>query len=286
MATTVAAAFEELKQNLEITGLQTETVSTRQQEVRGAMENGFDVLDSYLSGSYSRSTMISPLGDADIDVFVVLDPKYYQQYTPGGLLNEVRRVLRLRYPRTPDINPDGQAVTIRFDDFNVDVVPGFFRKGGGYLIPDTTAGAWIPTDPKEHQRVVTAANSKHEGALVPLIKMMKGWNRAHGGYIRGFYLELMTMNVMNGLSIPDFPTGIRIALNKGREAIKFLIPDPAGYNDQVRGLRGIGVDAAVSLFERSFDLAREAQGFEQYGYGRTAHEKWRELFGDYFPAFG
>ena len=74
MATTVKQAFETLKKNLEITGLQAETVSTRQQNVRKAIESELVVLDSFLTGSYSRNTMIAPLAGTDIDIFAVLDP--------------------------------------------------------------------------------------------------------------------------------------------------------------------------------------------------------------------
>ena len=64
MATTIQQAFAQLKQNLEITGLQATTVSTRQQSVRAVMEAELIVLDSFLTGSYSRNTMIAPLAEA------------------------------------------------------------------------------------------------------------------------------------------------------------------------------------------------------------------------------
>src|SRR5690606_36563009 len=72
MATTIDEAFRKLRTNLEITGLQESTVSTRQQRIRGLLEADFTVLDSFLGGSYRRSTMIAPLGEADIDIFIVL----------------------------------------------------------------------------------------------------------------------------------------------------------------------------------------------------------------------
>lgn len=65
MVTTISTGFQKLRENLEITGLQKTTVSERQQNVREAMEKDLEVLDSFLSGSYSRFTMIAPLGEAD-----------------------------------------------------------------------------------------------------------------------------------------------------------------------------------------------------------------------------
>ena len=68
MATTVTRAFEQLKRNLEITGLQRSTVSTRQQNVRADVEAEMKVLVSFLTGSYIKHTMIAPLSKVDIDI--------------------------------------------------------------------------------------------------------------------------------------------------------------------------------------------------------------------------
>src|ERR1700730_12322470 len=99
MATTISQSFLQLKSNLGISNLQNSTVSTRQQNVRKVMDAGMTVSDSFLTGSYSRSTMIGPLKDADIDVFVVLDASYYHNYNgqnggQAGLLDAVKRTLR------------------------------------------------------------------------------------------------------------------------------------------------------------------------------------------------
>ncbi len=181
MATTIQGGFEQLRANLEITGLQSSTVSTRQTNVRDAVERGFKVLTSFLAGSYARSTMIGPLKGADVDIFVVLDPKYHSENTPAGLLQKVRDALKQTYPTTPSISPNGQAVTITFTDFQVDVVPAFYRIGGGYLIPNSNTGGWIATDPTVHATVLTEANKAHNGDLVPLVKMIRGWNRVSSG---------------------------------------------------------------------------------------------------------
>lgn len=286
MATTVAAAFATLKRNLEITSLQAETVSTRQSEVRDAMEAGLSVLDSFLTGSYAKNTLIAPLARADIDIFIVLAPEYYQRYSPRDLLVETRKVLRLRYPRTPEISPDGQAVTIEFNDFKVDVVPSFYRNGGGFLIGDADKGQWIATDPKVHLDLMTRANSQHSGNLIPLIKMLKGWIRTEGGVLRGFYLELLAVGALNGVTISNFPSGIRWLFDKGRETVRYTIQDPAGFGDQVRGLRGVSVEQAVALFEGAYRKAILAEALERRGLVREAIETWRSIFGDYFPAYG
>jgi tRNA nucleotidyltransferase (CCA-adding enzyme) len=72
--------------------------------------------------------MIAPLSQADIDIFIVLHPGYYRADGQTALLNSVRDALRVTYPKTPRISRNGQAVSINFTDFAVDVVPAFNAK--------------------------------------------------------------------------------------------------------------------------------------------------------------
>src|SRR6266545_714194 len=117
MASTIPAAFAGLLKNLELTTLQATTVSTRQQNVRDAVKNDLSVLDDFLVGSYRRSTMIAPLKTADVDVFLVLDPKHYAANGQASILDATRRALLKTYTKTPRVSRNGQAVTITFTDF-------------------------------------------------------------------------------------------------------------------------------------------------------------------------
>jgi hypothetical protein len=288
MARTIKGGFADLSANLEITTIQKSTASTRQQTVREAMEKGFTVLDSFLAGSYARSTMTAPLSESDIDIFVIIDAGYWATYNdaPAAMLESTRKVLLQSYPTTPKIKPDGQAVTVTFADFIVDVVPAFNRRGGGYLIPNT-AGGWIQTNPTAHAEVLTAQNKWHGGNLVPLVKMIKGWNRSSGGSCSGFYLELMTTDILNSVTISDFSSGVRFVLDKGREKIKYKQRDPAGLGDGwINGLKKGTVEQAVARFARAYELAVQAEALASTDRMADAVDRWRSIFGDYFPAYG
>lgn len=294
MATTIPQGFLKMKQNLEITNLQAETVSTRQTRIREVLEAGLTVHGSFLTGSYSRNTMIAPLKEADVDVFFVLDAKYYYNYNDGqnggqaGLLDLLKRTLRKTYTRTPDISRNGQAVSIRFDDFMVDVVPGFNRQGGGYLIPNSLTQSWISTDPKRHVELMRASNVAHGGDLVPLVKMIKGWNKSISEHFRAFHLEVLALGIFNNVTISDFPSGARFYFDKGRELVAQKNPDPAGYGDDVgRYISGrAAVDEAVGKFQLAYDRAVKAEDYGRRGNIQNATDMWIKIFGDYFPAYG
>ena len=287
MATTVTSAFQILRQTLEVTGLQASTVSTRQQNVRNAVSAEMTVLSSFLTGSYARHTMITPLSEADVDIFMVLDPVHYEQDGHTRLLDKLKRVLQKQYPTTSAIGRDGQAVTIRFSDFAVDVVPAFNRSGGGYLIPDTIAKRWMSTDPTVHTRVMADANTQSGQMLVPVVKMIKGWNRVINSAFDGFYLELAAKDIFANVTITDFPTGVRFFFDKGRQKIRYKISDPAGYGDLINPLRSVStVDDAVSRFQTAYDRAIKAERLAGEGKTQYAVEEWRKIFGTYFPAWG
>lgn len=293
MAKTIPESFKIFRSNLEITDLQTETVSTRQKHVRAAVENSLEVLDSFLSGSYSRHTLIAPLKKADIDVIVILASKYFSNYDgqnggQAGLLDLLKRVLKKTYSKTPDVSRNGQAVTIQFTDFVVDVVPAFKRKGGGYLIPNSITHTWLSTDPKQHVQIWSEANKAHSGDLVPLIKMLKCWNRSANEFLQSFHLETMVLQILNGVTISDFSSGARFFFDKGRAYVAKKNPDPAGYTNDVGGYLNSPerIKAAVGRFETAHTRALKAEELASRGLISEAVNTWRLVFGDYFPAYG
>lgn len=287
MATTIPASFAKLSQNLEISELQAETTSTRQKNVRAALEEELHVLDSFLTGSYIRNTLISPLKEADIDIFIVLNSKYYEQNGQASLLDKVKRVLLKTYPNTPKISRNGQAVTITFTDFVVDVVPAFNRRGGGYLIPNSSENIWISTNPKVHVTLMSDKNRAHNGDLVPVIKMIKGWNKTIDSAFVSFYLELLALDIFENVTISNHWTGVRFFFDKGREQIRYKIDDPAGYGGKINGLRNCRTMAdAVGRFETAYDRAIRAEEYAKKGNISSAADEWKKIFGDYFPAYG
>ena len=179
-------------------------------------------------------------------------------------------------------------MTIQFTDFAVDVVPAFNRQGGGYLIPNSMTQTWLSTDPKKHVEIWSTANQSHNGDFVPLIKMLKAWNRTTSTFLRSFHLETMVLQILNNVTISDFPSGARYVFDKGRNYVTKKNPDPAGYGDDVGGYLNTEekVKNAVSRFETAYTRALKAEDLANRGYVSEAINMWRMVFGDYFPAYG
>lgn len=287
MATTITSGFATLKTNLEITSLQSSTTSSRQQAVRDNVAKEMTVASSFLTGSYMRSTMIAPLADADVDVFLVMDPSYYSQDGQASLLDKVKRALAKAYT-TSQISRDGQAVTIKFTDFWVDVVPGFNRSGGGYLIPDTIRKTWISTDPTKHVSQWAMLNGARDGRFVPLVKMLKCWNRAHSLKLRSFHLEALAYDCFQYIPISDYPTAVKHFFNTAKSKVANGVLDPAGYGGNVGAYLDTTTkrDEVTSRLAAAYDKATEAIDLAGQYKIESAFAKWRIIFGDYFPAYG
>ncbi|SRR5258708_10184763 len=289
MAKTINQGFQGLKSNLEITGLQETTVSQRQQNVREALVRDLAVIDDFLTGSYRRSTMIAPLAKADIDIFCILSSSLFTDYQYQGqanLLDRVKRVLQRAYNTTFDISRDGQAVTIAFTDFKVDVVPAFNRQGGGYIIPNSISRQWIPTDPKKHIELWSQANRSHMNDLVPLIKMLKCWKRDANVDVSSFFFECLILQILTNINITDFPSGARFVFDKARSAIQLPVADPAGYNSNVgQYLSQNKIIDAVSKLETAYTRAKNAEQAASRGNFEEAFRNWRLVFGNYFPTY-
>ena len=289
MPRTVAQGFDELCSRLEITDLQSSTVSTRQQNVRDAVKKELVVLDDFLTGYYMRNTMIAPLSNADIDVFIVLSSEYYKADGQQYILDKARDVLKKTYT-TPQVSRNGQTVTIFFRDFEVDVVPAFNRQGGGYLIADSILKRWIPTDPKRHIDLWSQANKAHNYTLIPFLKMLKGWNKKNGSALRSFHLECLGLKVLEGYAITYYPSALSYFFGNALAWIKRALPDPAGvgYNPDVGKYLDTNkkINDVVGRFETVYIRAKKAEECAVKGKIEDAYYYWRLIFDDYFPAYG
>lgn len=287
MAKTIDAGFLLLRQNLEITDLQATTISTRQGNVRDAIKAEFDTLSDFLTGSYKRDTMIAPLKKADVDIMFALDPKYHKEFTARALLDKAKRALKKAYPNTPEISRSGQAVTITFTDFAVDVVVGFNRSGGGYLIANSITDSYLSTDPTKHVDLWTASNAKHNSMLKPLLKMLKGWNRENGDQFRSFHLEAVCRQVFESLTIASYPSAAQQFFKGAQAYIDSGLNDPAGYGDDLgRYMTQTTKDGVKSRLSTAETRASAAINYATAGKIEDAYERWRLVFGSYFPVYG
>ena len=289
MARTVLQAFETFKTNLEITTLQTSTVSTRQNNLRSKLGAALPITDTFLTGSYVRDTLIAPLYNADVDVFIVLDDKLRDNTLdgPSNILNKVRRAVSGCYTEATQSSRNGQAITIKFSDFLVDVVPAFKHQVNGYSIPDPAKRSWIRTDPISHITMWSDTNKLQNGRFKPLIKMLKAWNRSsNNSYLHSFHLESMIRSTFRYRLIESYPAACQYFFQNAMNHL--VVDDPSGLggllSDYLTSDLASYLATSVSLGDAA-KASQTAQYYNHLGNNEVAINQWKSIFGDYFPSY-
>src|SRR2546428_3190808 len=279
---------------LEITKTEQDDASRRQQEVRACIKRSFDIEKDFLTGSYARNTKTKPL--KDVDIFFVLGEgeKQRRQQPPSTILDAFEQCLRKEYG-SDQVERNRRSVTVSFEKrsqtqggeegkvLSVDAVPAF-DCGRYYEIPDDDLGQWIKSDPEAHKEQATKKNDSLNGNWVPLVKMIKRWNREAGKPIKpSFLIEAMALKLVD-TPFSSYPGEIRMFFAAAADRLDETWPDPAGFGppvcDQMDQASRHKAREALRAAEVKAALAFRA---EQQGRQGEALSLWQAILGSYFP---
>ena len=293
--TTVLKSFESFRSNLELTGLQGTVIAERQKDLRQVIGKELLVVDSFLTGSYRRNTLIAPLSKADVDVMVVLD-RSLRKIGPANALNKVRQVLVSSFP-TAQVSRNGQAITVTFRDFLIDVVPAFavpWLAGSGWDICDSGGMSWLRTNPDRHSVRSTEVNDRTGGLLVPTVKMLKAWNRTASQPLRSFHLEALAWSVFDpgtlpyrlwGVQMATDPENVHAFFSQAPALLTRKLADPAtGRGDLGSYLSASARKDVISKIGIARQRCELAESLAQVNDLSAANATYRDIFGSFFPA--
>ncbi len=296
MATTITQSFKEFASNLEIKDRQVGLVAERRKNVVDALDLKLTLHPnepSKLIGSYDRSSLIRYLSEGDVDVMVVLHYGENKSWnSPDGTikcLDRFKYILDAAYPDTKKWR-DRNCISMQFSEFLLDVVPAFKWEGGYYKIPDTIRQQWLPTNPFIFADKMTTVNKTMEQMFVPLVKMVKGWNREVGFPLRSFHLECMMYNRYCSYSQGySYSSMLRLFFQDLPGYLATTTYDPAmgdrvdGYldNDAQVTQRQIAIGKAQIAAEKSKEACEDEEK-----YPSIAIKEWKALMGEFFPAYG
>lgn len=295
MATTIQESFRQYARNLNVTDRQSATVTNCKNNVIREISKELSLHEESgrVIGSWDRDTLIRYLSEGDVDVLVVLHySKNSGWNNADGTINALTRfknILQAAYPKTP-CRVDRNCVTMKLSQFRLDVVPGFKFNDGTYSIPDTYQKRWIKTNPVSFGNLITQINKNMDGTFVPLIKMIKGWNREAGWPIRSFHLECIIYKHYCSYS-QAFSYNSTLKLFFAQLPNYLAVPtyDPI-TGERVDGYLDNG--AAITDRTKAINKAKKAaaQAKEAYEdeakYPSVAICEWKLLFGEFFPSYG
>lgn len=292
---TTTQAFDKFRQRLELSTTEQNDAAKRQFDVRDCIRGSFDLTWDFLSGSYCRSTKTKPLKDVDI-MFVLGEEEIWRRdKSPIDTLLAFESCLIEKYTGLGQVEIGRRSVTVEFEKayypeghegkvLSIDAVPAFKAGTNQYEIPDKVLGAWIKTNPEVHQELATAKNKLLNSRWVPLVKMLKGWNRANGKPIKpSFLLEVMALELVEA-PFSNYPDELRNLFGALESSVGQSWADPAGLgpavSDQMTPTLVEAAQHALREAQRQATLARRA---EETGRQGEALRLWREVLGEYFP---
>ena len=156
---------------------------------------GDDKSHMYIVGSVGRYTAVDSCSDLDLlfdlphDVYV----KYngYDGNGQSALLQDVKKVLQERYPKT-EISGDGQVVVIDFNQYTVELVPGFKQDDDSFKYPDThDGGSWKKTDPLKEQDECDISNENSYGIFFDFCHIIREWKNNIGFSFKGLLIDTL-----------------------------------------------------------------------------------------------
>jgi Second Messenger Oligonucleotide or Dinucleotide Synthetase domain len=288
-------AFDKFRQRLELSDTEQRDAARRHADLRECIRGGFAIQNDFLSGSYRRHTKTKPLKDVDVLFVLGEKEKWRRDKPPVNTLQAFETQLKGKYTGDGQVEIGRRSVTVEFEKsyypeehdgrvLSIDAVPAFELEGGDYEIPDKITGTWIKTNPDKHREQATAKNKALDGCWVPLVKMVKGWNRANGRPIKpSFLLEVMAQELVEP-PFSSYPDEVRNFFAAAEANIGRIWADPANLgppvSDQMTSALVAEARKALQEAQRKATLAFRAEAMGRQG---DALRIWREILGDYFP---
>jgi len=244
----IHADFDTLCSQIEPTEKEKYSISASQNKIRDILRNSTDihVIDSFLTGSYARHTMIRPL--KDVDFFVVMNYEKHKNDRPIQLMNKIRKVLSRSYPLTP-IKISPPCIKVQFDYCYFEVVPAFHDNGELFVIPTEKLNSWQKTYPKIPDEWMTEQNKLSQGLFIPTIKILKKWRDLHCRFLRSFHLEMLTRMAFDSYRIDNYAEGVAAFFRHTNELFQLNKTSPF---IQEPGRKGVYVDQY--LYDRHLNL--------------------------------
>ena len=291
---TLAEFFELLlgRINLKIGDMERKLIQEKQNALREKLRGKLPLKDDFLTGSYARDTIIKPKDggeEFDVDFFIAFDNEDYGTKELSELHDLTVKVLEKIKEENPTLGitkiDDSQrrSIGVQFgSNFQIDVVPAIeIEKDKLYKIFDKRTLKPVNSNPKLHGKLLSEANERSGGKLVPIIKMLKAWKREKCDYVKSFHIELLAVKILGASKIDSYSNGLGVFFVKASEYLEeACLKDPA--NDQMcvdsylddEGTRS----KLLSLIVSENNLVIRALESEKANKEGDAVEKWQEVF--------
>jgi hypothetical protein len=254
-----------------------ENVKTHLESIKKALEKEIDgTLDILFGGSVSKHTYVDGL--SDVDALVILNESELKQASPEEVKNYFLDRLRERLPRETTIEKGTLAITVKYSDIDVQLVPTI-RYKGGFRIADSSGKNWSFIKPQEFAEQLTKVNKATGGKLVPTIKLAKSiiLSQAENRQLKSYHTEALAVEVFKSYKGVKAPKDmLKHFFTEASKAVKSPTKDVTGQSERVDSYLG-GRDS----LERKLVSDTLARIGRRMGNANRAHseKQWEEILG-------
>lgn len=260
------------------------------------------VVDSFLYGSYARSTATGNIKDVDIALITNFDPNS-EDDKPSKVLPKLKSALTRLYkdPGATDYQRKSIQVLDPLPDeedceLTLDIIPTVLTKTDQdkLLVPDTENDVWVESHPKGHLTFTSTLNDDQhaDGMFVPLVKIMKHWWGFHSGIEKakpkGFWLEVLTGYMFDSSNVTYAEYFVTTLQNISREFSNYeSLTEVPALEDP--GLPGEILKTSMTLVEfvHFMDAVNDTLAIAQEALNSEDEDEsvhlWNAIFGEEFP---
>jgi hypothetical protein len=242
--------------------------------------------DTFLSGSYARSTAILDIKDVDVICLLDID---HTITSPDLVLAWVHSILARLYKET---KRQGRSVRVTAaKSVWLDIVPGvpMSTNDGPIRIPDRDAHEWVATHPKGQVAAEVSQNKATNGYYVQVVKLMKYWRDSlptESSRAKSYILESLVHRTIgyptsHATGVVNVLEGIERTYGSFRNTNSVpSIPDP-GYAtvNVAKRWATTDFDSFMNKVQTAASTARAALDESDEAKSR---QLWRQLFGSSF----
>jgi hypothetical protein len=217
-----------------------ENVKTHLESIRQALEKEIDgTIDILFGGSISKHTFVDGL--SDVDALVILNKSELKDGSPEEVKNYFLDRLSERLPKETLIEKGTLAVTVKYSDIDVQLLPAI-RYRDGFRIADSSGKNWSFIKPKEFAEQLTNINQKTNGNLIPTIKLAKSIiaSQAENRRLTSYHTENLAVSIFKDYKGPYGPKDMLTHyFNTAPKLVGNPIVDATGQSTHVDDYLGV-----------------------------------------------
>jgi len=182
-----------------------EKVKVHLESIKQAIKKEIDgTIDILFGGSISKHTYVDGL--SDVDALVILNKSELKNATPEEIKDYFLDRLSARLPKETLIEKGTLAVTVKYSDIDVQLLPAI-RYRDGFRIADPSGKNWSFIKPKEFAEQLTNISQKTSGNLIPTIKLAKSIiaSQAENRRLISYHTETLSVSIFKDYKGPKTP---------------------------------------------------------------------------------